>query len=67
MIDYAFTVADPDYYEPLEVGPRGRAYQPTVPPAGWTRHDNGVWTMWLPPAGALADQGWKVHVFELSG
>lgn len=62
MIDYAFTVADPDYYEPLEVGPRGRAYQPTVPPAGWTRHDNGVWTMWLPPAGALADQGWKVHV-----
>jgi class III lanthionine synthetase len=61
-MDYAFTVADPDYYEPLEAGPRGAAYQPSAPPAGWIRHDRGVWTMWQPPDAALADQGWKVHV-----
>jgi serine/threonine protein kinase len=62
MLDHAFTTADPDYYEPLEVGPRGQAYLPSVPPAGWSRRDGGVWTMWVPPGATLADQGWKVHV-----
>jgi serine/threonine protein kinase len=62
MMDYAFTAADPDYYEPLEAGPRGKAYGPTAPPAGWSRVDNGVWTMWQPPRAAAAGQGWKVHV-----
>jgi hypothetical protein len=62
MLNYAFTAANPDYYEPLEVAPRGQAFLPTVPPAGWSRRDSGVWTMWDPPGAALAAQGWKVHV-----
>jgi serine/threonine protein kinase len=62
MIDFSFAAADPDYYEPIEAGPDDDPYVPSRPPAGWTRHDSGVWTMWLPPAGEVADQGWKVHV-----
>src|SRR5690242_4599010 len=62
MIDFSFAAADPDYYEPIEAGPREDPYRPARPPAGWTRHDSGVWTMWMPPGGEVAGQGWKVHV-----
>ena len=62
MRHFSFTAADPEYYEPFEVALPGRVYLPSDPPAGWTRLGTGAWTMWLPPSGELADQGWKVHV-----
>lgn len=30
--------------------------------AGWTHHDDGQWSGWMPPAGILPEQGWKIHV-----
>lgn len=60
--DVAFTVAHPDYYEPIERTDPGRRYNPTRPPAGWTRREFEVWTHWMPPHAELPEQGWKVHV-----
>jgi len=60
--DAAFTLAHPDYYEPFERTDPGRRYNPTRPPAGWTRREVEVWTHWTPPHAELPAQGWKVHV-----
>ncbi|MCM6776769.1 class III lanthionine synthetase LanKC [Nocardia sp. CDC159] len=60
--DAAFTFAHPDYYEPFERTDPGRRYNPTRPPAGWTRREFEVWTQWTPPHAELPEQGWKVHV-----
>lgn len=65
--DTAFTVADPDYYEPYELTDPGRRYNPTHPPAGWTRREFEVWTHWSPPDAELPAQGWKVHVSSALG
>src|SRR5258707_13113442 len=62
MIDFSFAAADPDYYEPIEAGPDDDPYVPSRPPAGWKRHDSGVWTMRVPTAGEVGDQGWEVPV-----
>lgn len=59
---FGFTLAHPDYYEPAELVEPGVTYAPTVVPEHWSRHTSSVWTMWTPPEGDLADQGWKVHV-----
>ncbi|MFD8867966.1 class III lanthionine synthetase LanKC [Streptomyces sp. NPDC059590] len=60
---YGFTVADPDFYAPLESAPApGWLFRPSRVPDGWTSSQAGVWTMWLPEDAALADCGWKVHV-----
>ncbi|NNH69088.1 protein kinase/lanthionine synthetase C family protein [Nocardia uniformis] len=65
--DTAFTFAHPDYYEPFDRTDPGRRYNPTRPPAGWTRHEFEVWTQWTPPHTELPAQGWKVHVSSALG
>ncbi|OMI39967.1 class III lanthionine synthetase LanKC [Streptomyces sparsogenes] len=60
---YGFTVADPDFYAPLESAPAlGRLFRPSRVPDGWTSDRTGVWTMWRPQDAVLAECGWKVHV-----
>ncbi len=57
------TFADQDYYEPLHrFRSGGPEYDPSEPPAGWTRTRQGIWTTWDPPGGERPDQGWKIHV-----
>ncbi|WP_019927455.1 class III lanthionine synthetase LanKC [Nocardia sp. BMG111209] len=60
--DAAFAFAHPDHYEPYERTDPGTRFNPTRPPAGWTRHESDVWTQWTPPHTELPEQGWKVHV-----
>ncbi|GAB2678494.1 class III lanthionine synthetase LanKC [Thalassiella azotivora] len=70
--DLGFALADQDFYAPLSQASPGREYHPTAVPAGWTRTDADVWSMWSPPhpapdqavdgSGGLPEQGWKVHV-----
>ncbi|MFD8481815.1 class III lanthionine synthetase LanKC [Kitasatospora sp. NPDC059673] len=59
-----FTVADREYYEPLDTAaPKGDPFAPGRPPEGWLGVASGLWTMWhregMP---ALPEDGWKVHV-----
>src|SRR5450755_2819504 len=62
-LDLLYTVADQDYYLPLHrARDAGSGYEPRGAPADWTRAATGVWTAWMPPGGASAGQGWKVHV-----
>lgn len=57
------TVADSEFYFPLERAPRGSAYRPgREPEAGWTATTEGVWTHWRPDGVRPPEQGWKVHV-----
>lgn len=59
----SFTLADPDYYQPLH---RYRDPSPRFRPAGvpdtWRESREDVWTGWEPPARVLPEQGWKIHV-----
>lgn len=58
-----FTLADPDYYAPLEATEqRGRVFAPKTRPPGWTSATRDVWTLWTRAGLLLADAGWKVHV-----
>ncbi|MFI9785566.1 class III lanthionine synthetase LanKC [Kitasatospora sp. NPDC051984] len=59
-----FTVADREYYAPLDTAaPKGDPFAPGRPAEGWLGVASGVWTMWhregMP---ALPADGWKVHV-----
>ncbi|KIQ66834.1 hypothetical protein TR51_05135 [Kitasatospora griseola] len=59
-----FTVADPEYYAPLDsAAPEGDVLAPGRPAEGWRESRGGVWTMWRRPGmAALPADGWKVHV-----
>ncbi|TWF96985.1 class III lanthionine synthetase LanKC [Kitasatospora viridis] len=62
----AHTLADRDFYLPLEAAPDpGAPFAPGRVGAGWQWRTGGVWTYWVPPGeslGGLPVQGWKVHV-----
>jgi hypothetical protein len=59
----SFTLADPDYYEPLHrYQDRSRPFRPAGMPAGWRESRQQVWTVWAPPEPDLPEQGWKIHV-----
>ncbi|MFD8597367.1 class III lanthionine synthetase LanKC [Kitasatospora sp. NPDC059646] len=59
-----FTVADREYYAPLDsAAPQGELLAPGRPAGGWSGTRGGIWTMWrregMP---SLPSDGWKVHV-----
>jgi serine/threonine protein kinase len=62
MATVEYALVDRDFYAPLEPSPGEAGYTPSRPPAGWVRHDEGMWTHWTPPDEPIAAQGWKVHV-----
>lgn len=64
---HTFTVADPDFYEPLETAPTTGELRPSRVPEGWRGTRSGVWTMWRRPGLDVAPAGWKVHVSARPG
>ena len=62
MVDMSYLVADRDYYAPLADVDPGPRFHADPMPAGWLRHDSGVWTHWARAGSVLIDTGWKVHV-----
>ncbi|MBY8885398.1 class III lanthionine synthetase LanKC [Streptomyces sp. PTM05] len=63
MFAYWLTLADREFYVPVERAPDpGEGYAPHDVPAGWTGTREGVWAYWRPDGVVLPDQGWKVHV-----
>ncbi|MFJ6904902.1 class III lanthionine synthetase LanKC [Streptomyces griseoluteus] len=58
-----YSLADQDFYQPFENVPDADpVYSVMELPHGWNRGRSGVWTVYGPPSGQLADYGWKVHV-----
>ncbi|KIF67051.1 hypothetical protein HY68_35385 [Streptomyces sp. AcH 505] len=65
---YTFTVADPDFYEPLDATPPdGGELRPTSVRAGWHGTPSGIWTMWRHDDLTVVPAGWKVHVSARPG
>ncbi len=63
MLGYSLTLADRDFYVPLErARDTGEPYRPAGVPQGWTGAGEGVWTYWRPEHPVTAEQGWKIHV-----
>lgn len=63
MQEISFTLADPDYYLPLDaVTDTGESYRPSDMPADWTEKHEGMWRFWHSAEHATPAQGWKVHV-----
>lgn len=58
-----FTLADPDFYAPLESATtRGTVYRPSRVAEGWRETESGIWTMWHREGIRMVTEGWKVHV-----
>ncbi|MFY4722289.1 class III lanthionine synthetase LanKC [Streptomyces sp. LaBMicrA B280] len=63
VLDFWLTLADPEFYVPLERALQvGERYRPAQVPDGWRSAADGVWQHWQPAAPVIAQQGWKVHV-----
>lgn len=63
MFELTYTLADADYYEPLErLAERGPTYRPGKVPEGWEHVEQNLWTSWHQVGRPVADQGWKIHV-----
>jgi tRNA A-37 threonylcarbamoyl transferase component Bud32 len=64
----AFSIADGDYYEPLErAESRSRQIRPSHVPAGWVDLRQDLWRMWGRPGRQIPEQGWKIHVSATLG
>ena len=58
-----FTIADRDFYAPLENSTaRGEVYRPGRVAQGWQSTESGIWTMWHRAGLGVRPEGWKVHV-----
>ncbi|MFJ3196802.1 class III lanthionine synthetase LanKC [Streptomyces griseoviridis] len=65
---YVFTVADPDFYEPLDAAAsHGGELRPSTVPPGWHGTPSGIWTMWRRDGLETVPAGWKVHVSARPG
>lgn len=63
MQDLTLLVAHDEFYAPLaDASSKGRALRPSGLPAEWSSVAEGVWCHHTPPAVALPECGWKVHV-----
>ncbi|AUG80274.1 hypothetical protein CFP65_5577 [Kitasatospora sp. MMS16-BH015] len=63
MFDFWLTLADEEFYVPLErAAGVGEQYRPGAVPTGWRETAEGVWRHWQPAELVIAEQGWKVHV-----
>ncbi|MEV5986160.1 class III lanthionine synthetase LanKC [Streptomyces sp. NPDC052051] len=63
MLDFWLTLADREFYVPLERAPEvGERYRPDAVPDGWQGTADGVWLHWQPAEPVIVEQGWKVHV-----
>jgi tRNA A-37 threonylcarbamoyl transferase component Bud32 len=70
--DYArFCVLDRAFFEDPNREPDARDRFPLTGaelPAGWRRHESGIWVQCLPAGGKqLPEQGWKIHVSAAYG
>ncbi len=60
----AYTIADPTWYEPLELSDDSDSrFAEHETPDGWRRTDQGVWTLLAPTEPSeMLEQGWKIHI-----
>lgn len=65
-LDLSDTIADRDFYAPIDTADPAALFTPADMPARWTSQRSGVWTVWTPPQAELAETGWKVHVSAAS-
>lgn len=71
MLDFWLTMADKEFYVPLDRATDvGERFAPGNAPGDWSEKTDGVWTHWHPvtstaPAAnspVVVEEGWKVHV-----